>query len=451
MDIRATCTSEAAVGGQPRRATCLLMLCLSLAGSGCIVVPVPSVTPDYRKGVIEDSILDSLIGLDQEQVAERIGQPDFAGPGEESYLLVYQGEKRYSTEVYAAVSAGYTAAAGKIDDGSSSVLRCQVLELAEDGTVRDYEVVSRPVSGITKRDSTGTTLDPVADCSEVVWSPGERGGILTKIQILRARAETGDRSAAMDLASNFDDLEYLKSFARDGDREAIFLLARRYDDTEALEGLASQGDVEAAKSLVRLTGEATEPLRELARGGDLEAAELLARNAGEPDALRALADNGDYRAAQTLASSFGDDSYVASLAEEGYPEAAFHRYEQLRTDDETLLLAWRWLCVAANGGYANAQAEVGLWHGTARWDAWKGWNEAGLERLREAGVRPDDRLAYMWYTLAISAGDDAARATRDRHIAQRLAPHDITRAERMARDWKPGECPNGEAPLGPTS
>lgn len=145
------------------------VLGLTLSGAACIVVPIPSVTPDYQAGIIETSILESLVGLERDRVIERIGQPDVAGSDGDAYLLVYQGEKRYSTEVYAAVSAGYTGAVGKIDDGATSVLYCQVLVLDEHGVVEDYDVIARPTAGVARRGASDDALDPVTDCSEVLW------------------------------------------------------------------------------------------------------------------------------------------------------------------------------------------------------------------------------------------------------------------------------------------
>lgn len=39
-----------------------------LAETGCIIIPVPSVTPDYETDIIYDATLEPLIGLQQNEV-----------------------------------------------------------------------------------------------------------------------------------------------------------------------------------------------------------------------------------------------------------------------------------------------------------------------------------------------------------------------------------------------
>ncbi|MDX1432700.1 MAG: hypothetical protein R3286_09650 [Gammaproteobacteria bacterium] len=142
---------------------------MAIAGGGCIIIPVPSVTPDYRSGIIEDDTLESLIGLDQAEVNDRIGYPDYSGRRGDSYVMVYQGETRHSTDVYMFVSGGYTAGGGKIDEGTSKTLHCQVLDLDADRIVQDYDVIVRPFTGITRRQDSGYVVEPANDCARVVW------------------------------------------------------------------------------------------------------------------------------------------------------------------------------------------------------------------------------------------------------------------------------------------
>ena len=154
-----------------------LLLGTLFAGAGCIIIPVPSLSPDSREGIIEDKTLEKLIGLDQTQVNEKIGYPDYSGLRGASYLMVYQGETRYSTDVYMYVSAGYTAGGGKIDQGTSKRLHCQVLELDANRIVQNYEVIVRPFTGITRREDSGYVLEPTDDCSEVVWGEAAPAGL----------------------------------------------------------------------------------------------------------------------------------------------------------------------------------------------------------------------------------------------------------------------------------
>lgn len=96
--------------------------------------------------------------------------------------MVYEGAKHYSTDVFVAVAAGYTAAGGTIDGdcGTSKVMYCYVVELDEDRIVEDHDVIARSPGALSKRDSFDNTLDEVANCSEVVWKPHERKRVVTK-------------------------------------------------------------------------------------------------------------------------------------------------------------------------------------------------------------------------------------------------------------------------------
>jgi TPR repeat protein len=416
--------------------------------AGCIIVPIPSIDPDYQTDIIDEVTLESLTGVHEEEVIGRIGPPDYSGPRGHSYMLVYQGEKHFSTDVVWIVGGMGGGGGGVINTGKTKVLYCFVIELDEDHIVHGNEVIDSALVG-TRRDSSDDPVAPIADCSEAVWKPDDRKEVLTKTAYLEVQAEAGSRAAAFALATEFDDITYLKALAKDGDREATFLLAREFHVETGLKVLARQGDIEAAKELVKLTGESTEALRELAESGDLAAATLLARYANELGPLRSLAESGNYEAAHALVWEFEDDAYVDTLAEKGNYVAAYERYQRLRSGSETNLTAWRWLCLAANAGYSKAQAEVGHWHTSTSWENWRGWHERGLNLLRKAGVQPDSQIAYMWYTLAVSNGDESTLSARDYYVAELLTDNEIAQAERMARDWKPGDCPSAEHRLGP--
>jgi hypothetical protein len=160
----------------------IVVLGIPLVGTGCIVLPVPSVTPCQQTGIIDDTTLESLAGLDQEGVRERLGWPDYSGPRGRSHLMVYEGAKHYSTDVFFAVAAGYTAAGGTIDGdcGTSKVMYCYVVELDENRIVEDHNVIARSPGALAKRDSSEETLEAIANCSEAVWKPHERKQVVTK-------------------------------------------------------------------------------------------------------------------------------------------------------------------------------------------------------------------------------------------------------------------------------
>jgi hypothetical protein len=141
-------------------------------------------------------------------------------------MLVYQGEKQFSTDVIWVVGGMGGAAGGAINTGKTKVLYCFVIELNEDHIVQGYDIIDSALVG-TRRDSSDDSVAPIADCSEAVWKPEDRKEVLTKTAYLEVQAEAGDRAAALVLASDFDDLTYLKALAKEGDREAILLLARK--------------------------------------------------------------------------------------------------------------------------------------------------------------------------------------------------------------------------------
>lgn len=241
--------------------------------------------------------------------------------------------------------------------------------------------------------------------------------------------------------------------ANQGDREAILLLAREFRDPSGLKELAELGDIEAARELVILTGQSTKVLQNAAEDGELTAAILLARHANELAPLRLLAESGDYKAAHMLGMELKDDAYLESVAPRINSIVAYELYERLSSERKItpsqFLTAWRWLCLSANAGYSKAQAKVGFWHRSSSWENWKGWNEEELDLLRKAGVQSNNRISYMWYTLAASTGDESAKRAREETVAVLLTDAEIDQAEEMARGWSPGDCPSKEHQLGP--
>ncbi len=112
-------------------------------------------------------------------------------------------------------------------------------------------------------------------------------------------------------------------------------------------------------------------------------------------------------------------------AENGDREAQFQRYTRDKPDGKSLT----WLCLAANQGHALALEELGDLHVKGLGQAWR---EAGLVEL--------DRVrGYMWYSLAAANGNPRAGFTRD-DLADQMTPEQIGEAERLAAEWKPGDC-----------
>jgi len=352
-----------------------LLLAVAIAGAGCIIIPVPSLTPDSKVGIIEDGMLESLVGLNQTEVNGEIGYPDYSGRRGNAYVMVYQGETRHSTDVYMFVSAGYAAGGGKVDEGTSKTLHCQVLELDAERIVQDYDVIIRPFTGITRRQDSGYVLTPVNDCSKVVWGQDARDGISS------------------------GQIEETKRIMQKRERIAREREAREARRVASLEMRAKQAELEQR------------------------------------------ARQGDANAAIELAELTGSSAPVKRLAQEGDATAAYAMYAMLSDERETIVDAWKYLCSAASAGNAKAQAEVGYWHRQSVF-------EFSLKQLpwirTQIGIRPNDRIAYAWYTLAAAAGDPKAMNVRNKLIAPRMTAQDVTEAQRLAAAWKPGDCPSAD-------
>ena len=112
-------------------------------------------------------------------------------------------------------------------------------------------------------------------------------------------------------------------------------------------------------------------------------------------------------------------------AEKGDPEAQYVLYGRGEPNKESL----RWLCLAANQGYAPAQEEFGDLH-SGKYG--RDWSDAGF-------AEPDRVRAYMWYSLAASSGHRRARFSKNT-LANQMTPAQIAEAERLAAEWKPGDC-----------
>ncbi len=323
----------------------VMVLGSTLMGTGCISFPVSSTSPVNETGLIDETTLESLIGLDQEEVSEKIGQPDYWGLRGDSYVLVYEGVETWSTDIYlGGIGPFFIPVFGKFDTDFTEVFHCYVIEMDEFHAVQGSEIIVRSSGGITSTEASYYTVDPIVDCAEAVWEPDERDEIL-----------------AMNAAVAWE--------------------AQRKVDEEVMRKAA------VAKE---------------------------ARRKADEEAMR-MAKNGDGTAAYAL-------------------------YWQLSGERQTFAEAWRWLCLAANGGHGEAQRSVGNRHRTLTW-------QSEIERLGwlrdDVGIQQDNRVAYMWYTLADSSGDLSAIWMRA-SIESDMAPDEIAQAEQMARDWKPGDCPSVE-------
>ena len=129
---------------------------------------------------------------------------------------------------------------------------------------------------------------------------------------------------------------------------------------------------------------------------------------------------------------------LKSEAAAGDPVAALHLGTHFAARESSE--AWKWYCLAANQGEVWSQVEMGDWH-----------------RLRVPGtpsredflstISPDPRIAYMWYSLA-GKGGNRAGAIYPKELSKKLSKDQLSEADQMVRDWKPGDCPSAEHRLG---
>ncbi len=143
-----------------------------------------------------------------------------------------------------------------------------------------------------------------------------------------------------------------------------------------------------------------------------------------------------------LSSSAAEQlKWFCLAANQGHAEALFQLYSRDKPDEKSLT----WLCLAANQGHALAQEERGDLHVQGLGQAWR---EAGLVKL-------DHVRAYMWYSLAAANGEPrAGYRSRPLYIrddlADQMTPAQIAEAERLAAEWKPGDCGAEGSPTKPT-
>jgi hypothetical protein len=185
---------------------------------------VPSITPDRETGIIDEPTLESLIGLDKEEVSERIGPPDYSGLRGHSYLMVYQGKTTYSTDLYVGAVGPYYIPVGGKTTTSTEIFHCYVIELDENHVVQGYNVIDNAPRG-TRRDSSDEQVAPIADCAAAVLTPDERKE--ARIAELEARAKAGDTEAIIELAELTGNLAPMKVLANEGNLTLAFAVYKQ--------------------------------------------------------------------------------------------------------------------------------------------------------------------------------------------------------------------------------
>jgi hypothetical protein len=102
-------------------------------------------------------------------------------------------------------------------------------------------------------------------------------------------------------------------------------------------------------------------------------------------------------------------------------EQAFERYQAAGKTNGPRATVIALLCEAAGKGHRGARYKLAQLH--------RPWNNDWYR------FEPDNRLAYLWYTLAGETG------TRESATAE-ITSAELREAKRLVREWQPGQCPS---------
>lgn len=455
----------------------LALLCtLSLAG--CVVIPTG------EEGAVEPEQQKSLQGVSIEEAEKILGTPyQTLALGQGSYR-VYKVDRREGVVVLShPMLSALMFMGGRIwppvmtGDGPAG-FQCVLLEV-------EGQIVKRVEASLHDKDEEADCLGLIKNNQKIMdefrqWvaervgegdfaSPYEQAERLGDANSIRVIGEAGYLSAALDLARQFGGIEPLQRLANDGwlhaeakptsgsswddGLSAALVLAKEFADPRPLRKYASLGARDAALALAVDYEETTQTLRDLADNGDLEAATVLARYFANPTALHALAVSGSTGAAVELAAITGNVEPLLALTpeyastEDSTLAISRHTVKLLRSfshspeTKEAGALAYKvfgrlaievrtaealtWLCIAADLGNRDARYRLG--------QLYRPWSQGKYE------LKPNNRLAYMWYTLAASPGERAVNS-RDVLLAE-MTPEEVEDAMQMVHNWKPGQCP----------
>ncbi len=150
------------------------------------------------------------------------------------------------------------------------------------------------------------------------------------------------------------------------------------------------------------------------------------------------------------------------LAKQGVADAQYNlgvMYRKGRGVPQDDAEAVKWYRKAAEQGHAVAQVSLGVMYGEGRGvtqdyaEALQWWRKAAEQGVAGAqnnlgvmysygrGVPQDYVQAHMWLNLAASRrppGEDRDQSVKYRDIvAEKMTPAQISKAEKLAREWKP--------------
>jgi TPR repeat protein len=112
-------------------------------------------------------------------------------------------------------------------------------------------------------------------------------------------------------------------------------------------------------------------------------------------------------------------SWFRKAAEQGHAHAQYNlgvTYAEGKGIAQDYVAAVKWWRLAAEQGDSHAQFNLGLTYTEGR------------------GVSQDYVQAHMWFNLAAAEGIEMGRKKRD-IIAKNMTPADISKAQRLAREW----------------
>ena len=165
---------------------------------------------------------------------------------------------------------------------------------------------------------------------------------------------------------------------------------------------------------------------------------MLMRLADQDDAIakRLWEQSRTYKSLERKSQEESSLEVTTKLAEAGDPKAMYQVYLTMYDLYIEPRAAWTWLCKAADKGHENTRIEVAYWHRKSNW----GLAESSrITWLRNAPVHADDRIAYLWYTLAANGNEKRLRIRNDLFM-ETLSRKEVTEANIMVRSWKPGQC-----------
>jgi uncharacterized protein len=236
----------------------------------------------------------------------------------------------------------------------------------------------------------------------------EKGVNATALRLLRPLAEQGDASAQYNLGLMFD-----KGQGVPQDYATALSWYRK---------AAEQGHAAAQNNLGLI----------FANGGpgvpqDFATAVSWYRKAAEQGHAAAQYNLGaTYAQGQGVSQDYGAAaSWYRKAAEQGNAMAQYNlgvMYDDGQGVPQDYAVAVSWYRKAAEQGYVDAQVNLGILYGMGQ------------------GVPRDYVIAHMWFNLAAAGGDKDAVTSRDR-VAAQMTPAQVTKALKLAREWKPTSTP----------